>query len=78
MILEVLWAFRSNSVISENVRNIKQVLALINEFYFDKLCLGGSRGMRGKKSLLNEKPIIIFYLNVVNFCDLHHPGLVLV
>ena len=37
-ILEILWDFRSDSVISENVGNIKQVQALINEFNFDKLC----------------------------------------
>ena len=49
-------------MISENVGNIEQVQALIYELNFDKLCLGGSVGMRGK-SLLNEKAIIILSLN---------------
>ena len=43
-----------------------------------KCVFGGSVGMLGK-SLLNEKAIIILSLinlNVVTFCDLHHPGLV--
>ena len=61
-ILEILRDFRGDSVISENVGNIQQVQALINELNFDKLCLGGSGGMRGK-SLLNEKAIIILRLN---------------
>ena len=46
-------------MIPENVGNIKQVQPLINELHFDKLCLGGSGGMRGKSLLLNEKAIII-------------------
>ena len=70
-ILEILRDFRVDSVIPENVGNIKQVQALINELNFDKAkekyrgincVLGGSGGMRGK-SLLNEKAIIIFSLN---------------
>ena len=61
-ILEILRDFRGDSVIPENVGNIKQVQALINELNFDKLSLGGSGGMRGK-SLLNEKAIIILSLN---------------
>ena len=36
-ILERLWDFRSDSVISENVGNIKKVQALINDFNIDKL-----------------------------------------
>ena len=35
-ILKLLWDLSGDSVISENVGNIKQVQALINEFNFDK------------------------------------------
>ena len=49
-------------MIPENVGNIKQVQTLINELNFDKLCLGGSGGKR-RKSLSNEKVIIILSLN---------------
>ena len=38
-ILEILRDFRGYSLIQENVGNIKQVKALINELDFDKLCL---------------------------------------
>ena len=37
-ILEILRDFRGDSVIPENVGNIKQVQALINELDYDKLC----------------------------------------
>ena len=37
-ILEILRNFRGDSVISENVGNIEQVQAFINELNFDKLC----------------------------------------
>ena len=37
-ILEILRDFRGDSMIPENVGNIKQVQALINELNFDKLC----------------------------------------
>ena len=37
-ILEILRDFRGDSVISENVGNIKQVQSLVNELNFDKLC----------------------------------------
>ena len=60
-ILEILRNFRGDSMISENVGNIEQVQALINELNFNCV-LGGSVGMRGK-SLLNEKAIIILSLN---------------
>ena len=48
-ILEILWDFRSDSVISENVGNIKQVKALINELYFDKLCFRRKLCYAGKE-----------------------------
>ena len=50
-ILEILWDFRSDSVISENVGNIKQVQALINEFNFDKLCFRRKWWYAGKESI---------------------------
>ena len=37
-ILEILREFRSDSVISKNVRNVQQVQTLINEHNFDELC----------------------------------------
>ena len=49
-------------MIPENVGNIKQVQALINEINLINCVLGGSGGMRGK-SLLNEKVIVILSLN---------------
>ena len=48
-ILEMLWGFRSDSVISENVGNIKQVQAVINEFNFDKLCFRRKCWYAGKE-----------------------------
>ena len=66
-ILEKLRDFRGDSVISEDVGNIKQVQTLINEFNFDKLRFGGSGGMRGK-SLLNEKAILILSLYLSECC----------
>ena len=50
-------------MISENVGNIKQVQALINEFDFDKLFLGGRSCMR-EKSLLNKNAIIILTCSI--------------
>ena len=37
-ILEILRDFRGDSMIPENVGNIKQVKALVNEHDFNKLC----------------------------------------
>ena len=37
-VLEILRDFRGDSMIPENVGNIKQVQALINELNFDLLC----------------------------------------
>ena len=41
-------------MISENVGNGMQVQTLINELYFDKLCLGGSVGIRGKEFIVQK------------------------
>ena len=75
-ILEILWDFRIDSMISENVGNIKQVQTLINEFDFDKLCFWWKRWYAGKE-LFNGKAIIVLNLNQSE-CGklLHHPGLV--
>ena len=48
-ILKILWDFRGDSVISENVGNIKQVKTLINEFNFDKLCFRRKCWYAGKE-----------------------------
>ena len=48
-ILEILWDLRSDSVVSEDVGNIKQVQTLINEFNFDKLCFWRKRWYAGKE-----------------------------
>ena len=48
-ILEILRDFRGDSVIPENVGNIKQVQALINELNFDKLCFRRKWRYAGKK-----------------------------
>ena len=48
-IREILWDFRGDSVISENVGNIKQVQTLTNEFNFDKLCFRKKCWYAGKE-----------------------------
>ena len=58
-ILELLGNFRGDSIIPENIGNIKQVQALIKELDFDKLCLGGSVVIRGKSLLINKAIIIL-------------------
>ena len=48
-VLEILKDFRGASVIPENVGNIKQVQALINELHFDKLCFRRKWWYAGKE-----------------------------
>ena len=48
-ILEILRDFRGDSVIPENVGNIKQVQTLINELNFDKLCFRRKWKYAGKE-----------------------------
>ena len=48
-ILEILRDFRGDSMIPENVENIKQVQALINELNFDKLCFRRTCYYAGKE-----------------------------
>ena len=48
-ILEILRDFRGDSVIPENVGNIKQVQALINELNIDKLCFRRKWRYAGKE-----------------------------
>ena len=48
-IFEILWDFRGDSVLSENVGNSKQVQALIIEFNFDKLCFRRKGWYAGKE-----------------------------
>ena len=48
-ILEILRNFRGDSMISENVGNIEQVQALINELNFDKLCFRRKCWYAGKE-----------------------------
>ena len=48
-ILEILRDVRGDSMIPENVGNIKQVQALINELNFDKLCFRRKCWYAGKE-----------------------------
>ena len=48
-ILEILRNYRGDSMISENVGNIEQVQALINELNFDKLCFRRKCWYAGKE-----------------------------
>ena len=48
-ILEILRNFLGDSMISENVGNIEQVQALINELNFDKLCFRRKCWYAGKE-----------------------------
>ena len=48
-ILKIRRDFRGDAMIPENFRNIKQVLALINELKFDKLCFRRKCWYAGKE-----------------------------
>ena len=56
-ILEILRNFRGDSMISENVGNIEQVQALINELNFDKLCFRRKCWYAGKEFIKTKKAI---------------------
>ena len=55
-ILEILRVFRGDSMIPENVGNIKEVQALINELNFDKLCLRRKCWYAGKGFIKRKMP----------------------
>ena len=61
-ILEILRDFRGDSMIPENVGNIKQVQALINELNFDKLSFR-RKCWYARKEFIKRKAIIILSLN---------------